>query len=379
MKTRFTLLLSACLAGVSVHAQDDPTYTNFIRQKQLPSGVEVDVPNLAPSGEQNSPLAINPNGARFELWTTRSSPFASFQLQSIYVGTFVPMAQVVIDSEDPYGKKLDEPGVFTNVSYENSDFATKKEIPVNIPAMVRRTRADRPFKVYLKTEGLLAGATDPPASKTVSFLRHVQSYGAGGTGANLNRTQASLFSQVALSQNGVLNPLVYTLTSVPGADRAKVRGEERFSVFSIRDEQIAGQVIEPSQLASQYIQVWPVADGSISGITANQIVRFSMPTVTFTYNDTYPGSSTYAQVYKGEVRLNAEGRIVPGSHKNNTAQVPESYVEVTGTDFDSIFDGDGRWTMEVLTVTPFGIDRLGYVSFTLDRTIEVNGSFNTIE
>jgi hypothetical protein len=35
--------------------------------------------------------------------------------------------------------------------------------------------------------------------------------------------------------------------------------------------------------------------------------------------------------------------------------------------------------MELLTVTPFGTDRLSHVTFTLDRTIAVNGSFTTIE
>jgi len=49
------------------------------------------------------------------------------------------------------------------------------------------------------------------------------------------------------------------------------------------------------------------------------------------------------------------------------------------TNYDSIFDSDGRWTMELLTSTPFGIDRLSYVSFDLDRTIEMNGTFTTIE
>jgi hypothetical protein len=35
--------------------------------------------------------------------------------------------------------------------------------------------------------------------------------------------------------------------------------------------------------------------------------------------------------------------------------------------------------MELLTVTPFGIDRLAYVSFEIDRAINLNGAFTTIE
>jgi hypothetical protein len=47
--------------------------------------------------------------------------------------------------------------------------------------------------------------------------------------------------------------------------------------------------------------------------------------------------------------------------------------------YHEVFDEDGRWTMELVTVTPFGIDRLAYVSFDLDRTIKMNGVFTTIE
>ena len=58
--------------------------------------------------------------------------------------------------------------------------------------------------------------------------------------------------------------------------------------------------------------------------------------------------------------------------------VPQNRVLVVNN-YDSVFDADGRWTMELLTVTPFGTDRLAYVSFDLDRTIEMNGTFTTIE
>ena len=49
--------------------------------------------------------------------------------------------------------------------------------------------------------------------------------------------------------------------------------------------------------------------------------------------------------------------------------------------YDSVFDSDGLWTMELLTdSTPvLGTDRLAYVSFTLNRTMKVNGTFTTIE
>ncbi len=327
------------LGGSWVSAQ--VTYTNFIRQVQFPSGLQKDV-SVTPAGQQPSDLAIDPGGARFELWTVPSTlPLTSYLLETRYVGTYIPLASVAVRSED------------------------------NTSSIVR-TRADRPYYVDVVVSGLLSGATDPEPSKSVKFLRHVQSYGAGGTGVGIDRTQAILLTQTTIATNGTQN-LTFLVNSVPGANRAKVRGEERFSIFSLEDYQAP-----ESQLASQFIQIWPVADGTISGIASNQLIQFSLPTVTLTLNDLYPSSTTYAQVYKGNPVLGTTGKIVPGSSLVINDSVPQSRV-LSLTNYDTIFDSDGRWTMELLTKTPFGIDRLGFVSFDLDRTIQMNGSFTTIE
>jgi hypothetical protein len=57
---------------------------------------------------------------------------------------------------------------------------------------------------------------------------------------------------------------------------------------------------------------------------------------------------------------------------------PQSRV-LAIADWDDVFDEDGEWTLEILTLTPFGIDRLASVSFDLDRTIKVNGSVTSVE
>jgi hypothetical protein len=262
-------------------------------------------------------------------------------LDTRYVGAYVPVVTVLIRSEDPY-------------------------------AIIPRTRADRPFYVDLTVSGLLSGAADPAPSKSVKLLRHVQSYGVDGTGVGIDRSQATLLTQASISSNGK-QTLTYALTSVPGAVRTQVRGEERFSVFSLADYQVS-----ESQIASQFIQIWPVANGAIGGITMGQIIGFSTPQLTFTLNDLYPDSTTYAQVYKGEAQLGVTGTVLPGSSLVVMASVPQSRVlSVSG--YDSVFDTNGRWTMELLTVTPFGIDRLAYVSFDVDRTISVNGFITTSE
>lgn len=317
-----------------------PTYTNFIRQMQYPSAVQWDA-TVAVAGQQLSQLAIDPGGARFELWTVSSVGPTSTLLASTYVGTYIPVADVLIRTEDT-------------------------------TSLVPRTRADRPFSVDITIDGLLSGLTDPEPSKSVKFLRHVQSYGVKGTGIGIDREQAILRSQSFITTNGK-QTLTYLVNSVPGANRAKVRGEERFSVFSLEDYQAP-----ESQIASQTVQIWPVADGVITGIASNQLIRYTLPQLTLTLNDLYPNSTTYLQVYKGASQLGTTGEIVPGSALIVNDSVPLDRV-LTLNKYDSVFDSDGVWTMELLTKTPFGIDRLAHVSFILDRTIEVNGTFTTIE
>lgn len=340
--TRLTLILAASSAWAGAQSI---TYTNFIRQIQQPSGVQMDLQNIAaisPPGDTFSPLAINPGGAQFQLWTVASSPLTNYLLDTKYVGSYGITATVAITSEDPY-------------------------------TVIPRTRCDRPFQVTITVTGLSVVATDPAAAKSVTLYRYLQAYGAGGTGIGLDRTQATLTSQASLT-TAAPAPLVYALTSVPGTDRTKVRGEERFTICTLADYQAPA-----SQIASQYIQLWPMADGTIAGITEGQVIRVAMPALTFTLHDTYPHSRNYAQVYKGSLRDNVTGTQVPGQWINSS-ELPADPV-LPASNYDAIFDSDGVWTMELLTENAcFGrTERLAHVTFTLARTINLNGSFTTIE
>ena len=331
------IVLAAC---PHLQAQSS-NFANFIRQKQQPTGVIWDMP-VNTAGENLSPLAINPGGAQFELWTVNNVTAKDYLLESRYVGAYVPMANVTITSEDPY-------------------------------AVIPRTRADRPFTVSVQMDGLITGDPNAPEAATmVNFLRHVQSYGTSGTGSGLDRSQATLLMNEDITTNGT-HTYSFAINSVPGANRAKIRGEERFSVFSLPDYQAPEM-----QLSSQFIQIWPVADASIAGMTPGQVVRFQAPALTLTLNDLYPDSHTYAQVYKGSPQLGKSGTIVPGSSIVINDTVPQSRV-LSLVNYDSAFTDDGTWTMEILTKTPFGLERLSYVSFSLDRTIQMKGSVTTIE
>lgn len=318
------------------------TYTNFVRQVQVNSNAEMEV-SVGQTGERLSPLEINPGGARFELWAVDGTTLTPHLLDQRYVGAYVPRATLEVRSEDPYQTRP-------------------------------RTRADRPFDIVVNLDGLLADPSAPEASRMVNLQHFAQSYGASGTGVGVDPNSGELQSSGTMVSNGT-ETLLFESHSIPGTggNRAKARGFERFVVESLPDYQAP-----PAQVAAGSIQIWPVADGTITGVEHGDKLRFKTPDLTVTLNDLYPDSLTYAQVYKGSPALGTIGTVVPGSAIVVNGAVPESRVLVLD-DWDSVIEESGDWTIELLTETPFGTDRLFNMSFNINRDIKINGSVTTVE
>jgi hypothetical protein len=188
----------------------------------------------------------------------------------------------------------------------------------------------------------------------------------------VDRGQATLLSQGSLTANGT-QQLDYPVSSIPGGDRTKIRGEERFSVYSLEDYQSP-----ESQLDAGFIQIWPLSEATIDGIDQNQIIKGNAPTVNVSLVDLYPDSWTYAQVYPGPPVLNTDGELVPGSSILIDSSIPRD-EEIQIKDWDAAIPDDGLWTLEIITATPFGTDRLTHTSFTVERTIRVNGAITSVE
>ena len=74
---RFTLTIAAVLGLITPALSND--YTFFVQQIQMDgdgdaaNDLDWDV-SVPQEGSQQSPLAINPYGARFELWAIKSDP-----------------------------------------------------------------------------------------------------------------------------------------------------------------------------------------------------------------------------------------------------------------------------------------------------------------
>ncbi len=377
-------LVAISVAGA---ADVDVTWSNKIAQTTLPFGPTTFINNIAAVGSQDATIAVAESqpGLKFELFTVPSNldQNSPYLLQTTSVGVF-PTGQVVVDTEDPYNKEPDT-DTFTNVTYANPTFPSAKVMPVNnLNGGGRRTRADRPFRVYASLEGILTGPADPAEAKSINFYRLVKQAAAGAVNA----------PQPLASEVG--SPLAPFTTNGPrecsiapasrGSNPRKYCGVEQFSLWSLAESPDPNMPGE--KIGSAKVEIYPLCDGSISGIAMNDLVRFSMPKLTFVYNDVYPGptnSAVYAQIYKGE-KSNTVGVIVPGSHKNNSDPQLKTFTESTDGHLDQLIDSDGRWTIELLSDTPFGVERMltpsgspAYVTFTVQRTMQVNGTVTTIK
>lgn len=306
-------------------------YSFFIRQEQLPEHFTFDV-SVAQEGESRSPLIPGVAGSKFELWALRESSSEAYLLDATVFSPYLPKASVTIRSEDPY-------------------------------PLLPRTRADRPFYVEVAVNGILNMPEVPDGLKGVKLFHHAQSYGTEGTGAQVDRDQATLVSESTISTNGG-QTLTFAVSDIPAAGSGEARGEERFSLVSLADYWLP----ESITLSTRSIQVWPVAGGTISGLAPGQTIGPVLPEITIELNDLYPSSTTFAQVYPGSPQSGVTGTVLPGSRITLDDSVPANGTLVLNN-YGSAFDSDGLWTLEILTQTPFGTDRITHVTFTVQDLV----------
>lgn len=358
MKKLFSVVLFLSLGATShSFAQQHPNYTNFIRQIQVVAGsndsgeaTERDVPvdYKSPEGGLSSELSIRPGGADFELWTVRADPLRSFLLAQQYVGTIIPVVDIEITSADPY-------------------------------PTIPRTRCDKPFTVTVSVSEMDPDPSSQEAARNVDCFRYEQQYEAGSDGSDVNQADDTFVESFTITSNDI-HTYKFDITALgdAGDDFTKLRGEERFVVRSLVDNTNPEHPVPSKILASQQVQVWPMADARIDGIDNGMTLRFDTPVITLTYNDLYPDSNTEAVVYPGAFSETAEGRSVPESSANHYSAVPLNTTRVLNS-WDKVIDRSGEWTMEIRTSTPWGTETLAYKSFSVDRDIEVNGTVTTVE
>lgn len=385
MKTKSYYIIAALTASQSFAQLPKLEYSSKIRQTQLASGavseveLEIEVgqtnPGIDAKGTLVAPLPILAGGARFDIYSiAKNPPNTSYLLNSALVGIDL-QALVVIDTEDPYGK------LNRAVTYANPGFtsATGSPLPAKVAAAVRRTRVDRPFKVYVTTSGYSSVSTDSPSLKKLDFRRQVLSYGASESGVGVSLTPAIYGSTPQSSFSVATTTCDEYMSQIPSPTIGSTHGEEIFSVWTLSNTQVNGTTIPSNMLASHRVQICPMTTGTISGINDGQKVRFVMPKLTFNFVNTYPESDTYARIYQGPKRSGVVGAKVPGSGKVNSGNNPETYLARSGDDINPLITSDGIWTIEILTVSCFDTLILDSKSVIVDRSIKANGNFTTIE
>jgi len=340
------LLLGAFLCS-HAHAAGEG-FANFVRQTQQGTGVVWSMP-VTPTGSSASQLLLEEGGSLFQLWTIEQATAKEYLLDQKLVGAYLPKADVVITTVDP--TRDPETGAL-------------------------RTRADKPFTVKATVSGLLSGINLPVAATQVLFEQHLASF--SGTTTSITPAQATSGTpknSSYIAANGVTT-LDFGATALPAVNgaAAKAKGQEHFVVHALSDGSFS-----QTQIASGYVQVWPAATGSIEGIANGDRVRLKAPTLTIIRNDVYPSSYTYLQVYEGTPKLGTKG--IPLSDKAPlvwTSSVSKSDV-VTVSDYDKYLPKDGIYTLELVTETPFDSVRLDYVTFSVDRTLDVRAQITGLD
>ena len=337
-----TFLLLGALLCSHVHAAGEG-YVNFVRQTQQSTGVVWSM-SVTPEGTAASQGLLETGGSLFQLWTIKQDTATEYLLDQKLVGAYMPSATVTIQTLDPYSLR-------------------------------KRTRADKPFTVTVTVAGLLSGTNIPDAAQRVLFEHHIKNYTANVTSFTpAQATSGTPKTSLSLYANGpTITNLPGTSLVATGSDPRKVSGEEHFVVHALADGSFT-----QSQIASANVQVWPVATGEISGIKTGDRIRSKAPQLTVAMNDLYPSSGTYVQVYKGPVGPAVDPVRLVGGEKVLDGNISVSDV-LTVADYDSALPEDGTYTIELLTETPFGTERLDYVTFTVDRKLTVNGLLGGLE
>lgn len=359
---------------------------DFVRQIQLVHGQSVvyDLPVTGTTGEVLS-KPLEGDGAILQLYAFEDETYNPWSLLDANVGNLVN-ANVSLDSHlldldvlgihldiilggsgdpPPVAKLLDEVAIGTYLP--EATVTLRSEDPYTPP----RTRADRPYSFKLSARKL-ADPADPRGGITKlrvdrDFkLYHPELHVPYPNGVG----QGSYDESYEFQRNGDFSdPTVYQ--SLPYERPTKAIGEETFTArvpMGTTGAQVA--------IGSATIQIWPVSEATVENIVAGARYIAVPAGARVVCKDLYPDSVTYAQIYQGQPALGKVGKIIGSSVVSyNTFEPQNAVLPLSVTESD--LGADGTYTIEVLTTTPFNNrqpERVTYVSFLIDRTIQVRGN-----
>jgi len=246
---------------------------------------------------------------------------------------------------------------------------------------VIRTRVDTPFRVIVEVRNI------PHVSDNASDNARKVLFSHSGQGFDLDNRRSyspapgmedawTLFGEYEFSNN-----LDHDYAPVPrmtmlhtvfegDVDPSIIMGRERFTATTMPN---AGKVME---LAREYIEVWPMASGSVEGIEPNTTVYEIPHNVTASVKDAYPYCEVFFSVWNSE---SEEIFRYPDSVLLRE-NVPQDITLELGAWMRENIIEDGEYIVLVEADTPFNpfsLELLAEVPFSYRRTVEIRGNITT--
>lgn len=376
------LLLALVLMGgilttgqLRVLAQDITGHTVMIVQTPIDSpGFQYVMYPDVDSGAADILFPISENGDVFDLWVTGTAwDDAVYLLDSKVVNAYSPAGSFAVTSEDTW--------IVGDVAVGN---------------YIKRTRADRPYTITVNVSGLNMAVGAPQSASSVRLdltgVNYTPSPDYSALGAVPYAVQSNtITSSQTWTHNNLLTPLGST----------KAVGEEQWQLVRWADvDPVTFAVLVPETIINNVtVQVWPVSDVTLEGLTEGQEVLDSIPALSVQLKDVYPDSYTYCQIYKGGQVDNTVGTKISGSaiyygaYYNNLYDTDGDGVDNYSLptiepqnpdkffiDLNSVAATDGTYTIEVITETPFDArapELLKWITFKVNRRTAVRGTLSS--
>lgn len=311
---------------MSAHAlAGTATYANFSRQIQQESGVIWDMP-VMPSASAPCQRSGDKGSSIYQQWSIEQSEAKEYLRDEKLVRAYLPQTSIRIET-------LDRDAPFP------------------------RTRVDQPFSVRIEVADLLTGVGLPDSSTKVLF---VQSLRSGHTGKNPPAGSCAPLAAGYIATNGT-TVLKFPASSLKANDVTTARGEEHFVIHTLADGSSP-----QSEIASAFLQVWPVASGALCGITPGEKIHGQIPAIHLDLHDLYPRSVTYLMLYKGTEVNGVSGTEITSLSIDQDGS--ESRVLQIKDWTDKITE-DGTYTVALMSETIYGKELLcDPVTFSFNST-----------
>ena len=338
MKLTSKYVVLSLLTSFQAFADED--WTVSLVQRQLTSGGSYQA-TVSAEGERVSLAPVPEGGSEFLLWALRQGEdgLEETLVDTELVGAYMPSGSLKITTPDTY------------------------------VGTIPRTRIDQGFTLTYQVSGLLVDNNDAPLAARQALLDHnVALYEGGHSYSHLS--DESDFEQLMIRRNGETQ-VHFDASNIPGVDVYNDAGMEFFRLYALPDGEVA-----QLQLSEAKVQIWPMAYAEITGVESSGAYT-SIPEVRVELTNLYPDSTTWVQVYPGTQRPGTSGTMV----NESTIVVDDTVPRSTALVFRELarhIQTEGDWTLEVITETPFGVERLSHRTFNLNNTIQLRGSFQTL-